>query len=290
MNYDLKDILTQASRDRWATGHFNVSELDQMKAVVEVCAALRSPAIIGTSEGEREHFGLEEVVALRDVLRAKYDIPIFLNADHSKSVSSAQKAIDAGYDSVHIDLSKLPLEENIKGTKTVVEYARARSLSISVEGEVGYFITDSSKVYQEEFKIPSESLTKPEEAKRYVAETGVDRFAPAVGNLHGIAASVPHLDFARIKKIREALPSDVVLVLHGGSGIEDADFKRAIEEGIANIHISTALRVAFINAFRETLKDDLDEAAMYKLDKDAIEAFKKEIEKKLILFGSVNRV
>src|SRR3990167_969318 len=113
----LKEILQKASNEKWSTGHFNVSELDHMRAIMEVCAELRVPVIIGTSEGERKHLGLAEAVALRDAFRKELKIPIFLNADHSKSVETAKMAVDAGYDSIHIDLSELPFEDNIKGTK-----------------------------------------------------------------------------------------------------------------------------------------------------------------------------
>ena len=106
----LKEILQKAFNEKWSTGHFNVSELDHMRAIVEVCAEFRAPAIIGTSEGERKHLGLLEAVALRDVFRKDCHIPIFMNADHSKSVWVGKEAIDAGYVSTRIDLSSLPFE------------------------------------------------------------------------------------------------------------------------------------------------------------------------------------
>ena len=120
---------------------------------------------MGTSEGESKFFGLEEAVALRDVLRKKTGLPIFLNLDHGKSFEYLKQAIDAGYDMVHFDGSKLPLEENIKITKEVVKYAKKKG--ITVEGEVGRIGTDSSKLYSEKFEIKEEDLTKPEEAKNF---------------------------------------------------------------------------------------------------------------------------
>lgn len=293
---NLREFLQKAAKEGWATGHFNASELDQMRVIVEACKEVGSPAIIGTSEGEAKHLGYAEAVALRDILRKEYEIPVFLNADHHKSVDAAKKAIDAGYDSVHIDLSKESLENNIRGTREVVEYARRKSKvkghrsRVSIEGEVGYFVTESSKKYKEEFEIPPESLTKPEEAERYVRETGVDRFAGAYGNLHGIAANEPKLDVERITAIRKVLPKDVALVLHGGSGIDDEQLKTSIKAGIANIHISTELRMAFTEALKKTLAEELDEVAMYKLDKSANEAMKELVVEKLKLFGSVNRI
>lgn len=271
-------------------GHFNASELDQMRVIVEACKESGSPAMIGTSEGERRHLGLSEAVALRDALAKEYGIPVFLNADHTKSVSAAKKAVDAGYDSVHIDLSKLPLEENIVGTREVVDYAKSKNPDISVEGEVGYLVTDSSKVYSQRIEIPPESLTKPEDAEYFVKETRVDRLAPAVGNLHGIAANEPKLNIELIKQIRLHIPDEVALVLHGGSGIPDEQFRKAIVAGINNIHISTELRLAFTNALRESLQEYLDEVAMYKLDTQAAEAMKKAVIEKIKLFGAENRI
>lgn len=286
----LHKILFKATREHWSTGHFNASELDHMRAIVEACKDVGAPAIVGTSEGEEKHFGLAEAVALRDVFHKEYGIPIFLNADHHKSVEAAKKAIGAGYDSVHIDLSKLTLEENIQGTRRVMEYARAKDPNISVEGEVGYIVTDSSQIYNKKFTVPPESLTKAEEAKEFIQKTGVDRLAIAVGNIHGISLDEPALDIERIKAIRKVIPEEVALVLHAGSGIPDDQIRAAIKAGIANIHINTELRVAFTGALKKSLMGDLNEVAMYKLDASAIEAMKKTVKEKLKLFGSINRL
>ncbi|QQG45378.1 MAG: class II fructose-bisphosphate aldolase [Candidatus Sungiibacteriota bacterium] len=286
----LKEILQHASQEHWSTGHFNASEFDQVRAIAEACKEVGAPAIIGTSEGERKHMGLIEALAVRDAFRKDFGIPIFLNADHCKSVESAKETVEAGYDSVHIDLSKLSLEDNIGGTKEIVASAREKDKDISVEGEVGYFVTEASKVYKEVFEIPPESLTKPEEAERFVKETGVDRLAIAVGNIHGISLNEPHLDIARIKAIRERISKEVTLVLHAGSGIPEDQIRAAIEAGIANIHISTELRLAFVNALKESLATELDEVAMYKLDQSAIVAMKELVKEKLRLFGSEDKL
>lgn len=286
---NLKEILQRAAKEGWATGHFNASELDQMRAIVEACREVGAPAIIGTSEGERKHLGLREAVALRDAFRRDFDIPIFLNADHTKSVEAAKEAIDAGYDSVHIDLSALSFEENVSGTREVVEYARAKNFLISVEGELGY-LRGESKIQKEKIEVSPDDYTKPEEAREFVEKTGVDRLAIVVGNVHGISLDEPDLDIERIRAIRKAIPEEVALVLHAGSGIPDEQIKSAIKTGIANIHINTELRVAFVDALKKSLAEDLDEVAMYKLDTAAIEAMKKLVKEKLQLFGSVNRI
>lgn len=296
----LNQILQKAQKEGWSTGHFNISEFDHVRAVVEACSELRSPAIIGTSEGERKHIGLREVVALRDVFFEEFNIPIFLNADHTKSVVAAKEAIDAGYDSIHIDLSELPFEKNVEGTKEVVEYAKGQGASlpaqtggkgqeINIEGEVGY-LRGESKIQKEKIKVSKDDYTKPEEAKEFVERTGVDRLAIAVGNIHGLSPEEPELDIDLIQKIRKAIPESIALVLHGGSGIPDEQIQKAIKAGISNIHINTDLRKAFAEGLKESIEKNPDEVAMYKLDKEAIEAMKKVVKQKLTLFGSVNRI
>lgn len=285
----LKDFLSQALKERWATGHFNASELDQMRAIVEACKEVGSPAIIGFSEGERKHIGLAEAVALRDVFRKEYGIPVFLNADHTKSVRAAKDAIDAGFDSIHIDLSAEQFEENMRGTKEVVAYARAKGGDINVEGELGY-LKGESKIQNEKIAINPEDYTKPEQAKHFVEETGVDRLAIVVGNIHGISLDEPNLDIARIREIRGRIPETVALVLHAGSGIPDNQIQAAIETGIANIHINTDIRVAFVRELKKNLAEHLDEVAMYKLDISAMNAMRDVIKEKLTLFGAVNRI
>lgn len=300
----LKEFLADARLGHWATGHFNASELDQMRAIVEACKEVGSPAIIGASEGERKHLGLIEAVALRDVFREEYAIPVFLNADHTKSVEAAKEAIDAGFDSIHIDLSAKSFEENVAGTKEIVEYARTSILksdfnrsprievglqSVSIEGELGY-LRGESKVQHEKIEVSPEDYTKPEEAARFVEQTGVDRLAIAVGNIHGISLDEPDLDIERIRSIRAAVPEHVALVLHAASGIPDDQIRNAIDAGIANIHINTDLRVAFVSELKKSLAEHLDEAAMYKLDASAIEAMRAVIKEKLRLFGAVDKL
>src|SRR3989338_9615737 len=172
----LNEILERATREHWALGHFNTSNLEQMRVICCACKELGSPAMIGTSEGERDHIGLHEVVALRAALAREFGIPVFLNADHSKSVETAKAAVDAGYDSIHIDLSAKPYEENIAGTKELIEYARRVASSkkqvVSIEGELGY-LKGESKIQNEKIEVSPKDYTKPEEAKEFVASTGV---------------------------------------------------------------------------------------------------------------------
>ena len=284
----LSEILRKALQGEWAVPHFNFSNLEILKAVAEAAREAHSPVMAGTSEGERNFVGLPEAVALVKSFRGE-GIMIFLNADHTKSVAAAKKAVDAGYDSVHIDLSIKSLEENISGTKEIVKYARKKSPDISVEGELGY-LRGESQVRAEKVEVNPEDYTKPEEAVGFAAKTGVNRLAIAVGNVHGITLDEPALDIERIKKIRALVPSNVALVLHAGSGIPDEDIKAAISAGISNIHISTELRAEFREELEKSLhKSGEAEYAPYKLMGPVVEGIKAKAVEKIKLFGAVGR-
>jgi len=285
----LDDILKKATKEHWSTGHFNISNLEQLRAIMEAAKNLNSPIMIGVSEGERKAIGLKQTVALVQAFYEEYGIPVFLNPDHSKSVESAKTAFDAGFNSVHIDLSKLPYEENVKGTAEVVDYVKSKSPDVSVEGELGY-LRGESKVQKEIIEIKPEDLTRPEQAAEFVEKTGITRFSGAYGNIHGIAANEPKLDLDRIKEIRKILPENVSMVLHGGSGISDEMMKEAIKAGIANIHINTEIRIAYAEALRKSLADNLDEVVPYKIFPTVIKAVQQKVEEKLKLFGSVNKI
>ncbi|OGF64560.1 hypothetical protein A2661_01155 [Candidatus Giovannonibacteria bacterium RIFCSPHIGHO2_01_FULL_45_24] len=286
----LKEILAQASSEKWAVPHFNFSNLEILKAVVEAARETKSPVLVGTSEGERNFVGLPEAVSMVKAFRESSGLPIFLNADHTKSVEAAKQAMDAGYDSVHIDLSALSFEENVRGTTEVVKYARDKSSEISAEGELGY-LRGESKIEKKKIEIRPEDYTDPEEAADFVKKTGVDRLAIAVGNVHGITLDEPKLDVERIKKIRAVVSPEVALVLHAGSGIPDEDIKTAISAGISNIHISTELRAEFREELEKSLhKKGEAEYAPYKILEPVVEAIKQKAVEKIELFSSANRM
>ncbi len=315
----LKEIIKEAGENKIAIGHFNISDIVGLKAIFEAARSLNLPVIIGVSEGERDFIGVKQIAALVKSLREEFNYPIFLNADHTHSLEKIKEAVAAGFDAVLFDGSKLPLEENMRQTEEVVEYVKSVNLNILVEGELGY-IGAGSVILKEIPKgaaIKPEDLTKPEEAARFVKETGVDLLAPAVGNLHGIltkarslinaddelintdnniginqqnqhesaliAAGNPPLDIQRIKDIKKAV--EIPLVLHGGSGIKDEDFKAAIEAGISIIHINTELRLAWRQGLEKSLKDNPEEITPYKLLPAAVEEIKKVVDKRLRLFN-----
>lgn len=284
---NLKYYLKKAQREKFAIGQFNFSDFTQMKGIVAAAKKANSPVILGTSEGESKFFGLKEAVALRDVLRQELRIPIFLNLDHGKSFEYLKEAIDAGYDMVHFDGSKLPLEENIKIAKKVKRYAKWRNTI--VEGEVGKIGTDSSRIYSEKFQIKEEDLTKPAEAKRFVKETKVNLLAPSFGNFHGIEISGidPNLRLDVLKSVRENT-GNVFLSMHGGSGTPEEDMKEAIKMGVVKININTEIRLAFSGNLRRALSN-AEEIIPYKFLPKAQESVEKTVGLKIALFGSGNK-
>jgi fructose-bisphosphate aldolase class II len=288
MKKDIKYYLKKAQEEQWAIGQFNFSDFTQLKAIIEKASELKSPVILGTSEGESKFFGLNEAVALRDVLIKKTGLPIFLNLDHGKSFEYLKEAIDAGYDMVHFDGSKLPLEENIKIAKEVVKYAKKKG--VTVEGEVGKLGTDASRLYSEKFEIKEEDLTKPEDAAKFLNETKADLLAISMGNFHGIEVSGidPNLRMDVLKAVKDKT-GRAFLVLHGGSGTPEDDIKEAIRLGIVKININTELRLAFSGNLRRFLNDNKDEVVPYKFLTDAKNSVEKVVERKIGLFGSANK-
>lgn len=287
MGFSSIKILKNAQTGRYAIGQFNISTDEQIRAVVEVARELKSPVIIGTSEKEREFIGIEQAVALIKTWQEQTHLPIILNADHCKSLESAKKVIDAGYSAIHFDGSDLDFEKNIKITKQVVEYAKKKNPEILVEGEVGY-LRGSSEVHKEKIEIKKSDLTKSNQAKEFVEKTGVDSLALAIGTVHGIDAEVEKLYLDRLEEIQGVIP-DTFLVLHGGSGVSDDDIKKAIKLGIVKININTELRVAYVGSLEKEMREHPEEVKPYKILAPSIEAMKKVVEEKIILFGSKNR-
>jgi len=288
----LKETILEASEKKIAIGHFNISNLEGLWAIfraakdLSILSGIEVPILIGVSEGERDFIGVRQARALVSSIRDEYNYPIWLSADHTYSLERAKEAIDAGYDLIVFDRAELPLEENIAETKKCVDYARSVNPEILIEGELGY-IGKSSKMLEdipEGAALSEEAITKASEAKELVDSTGIDLFSPAVGNLHGMLKHMPnpHLFIGRIREIREAV--GIPLVLHGGSGIADEDFIAAIEAGVSIIHINTELRLAYRDALRQTLQNDPEEVAPYKILKDSVGAMKTVADKKLRLF------
>ena len=273
----LKDILNKAKKEKRAIGQFNFSTLEQLRGILRASSEAETPVILGTSEGELAYLGLEEVVALVEISKIKYQtsrsapcnssgikkVSAFLNLDHGKNLSLIKKAVDYGFSAVHFDGSGLPLEKNIEYAKKIVEYAHKKN--VLVEGELD--------------AIKKEKITLLSEAERFVKETGIDSLAVAIGNVHGYDRKV-RIDFERLKEFNKKLA--VFLVLHGGSGIPDASIKKAIKLGIVKININTELRMAWKQGLVKALRDK--EIKPYNILPKVEQAVQKKVEQKLNLF------
>ena len=284
---DLRDVLEQTEKNEVALGHFNVADSVLLKAVFGAAQELKVPVLIGASEGEREFMGVRQIATLVRSLREEFDFPIFLNADHTHSLAKAVEAALAGFDAIVFDLSALPFEQNVRQTKQVVEALKTINPAILVEGEIGNIGTGSE--IHEEAPDLSKGLTTPAEAKQYVESTGVDILAPAVGNMHGLLKSMlqgqtkKHLEIQRIAQIKSA--ARVPLTLHGASGTDDNDLRRAIAAGINIVHINTELRVAWRRSLETSFAKQPDEVVPYKILPEVVEAVKQVTRSRLRLFN-----
>lgn len=276
-------ILKELQEENKAIGQFNTSNLEITKAVLEAASELEKPVIIGTSEGERNFLGANQISKLIESYRRELNIPIILNSDHCKDFDSFKEAVNAGYNAVHIDASGLSFKENIILTQKCVNYAKQRNDNIMVEGELGS-IKGGSSVHKKELKVKENTLTSPDEAYDFVRRTKVDTLAVAIGSAHGVYEGEPELDFERLASINEKI--DAPIVLHGGSGISEENIKRAIKEGIVKINVNTELRMAYTGTLRETLKENPDLITPYKIFPPVIEQVKKVVKKKIRLFSS----
>jgi fructose-bisphosphate aldolase, class II len=284
----LRDVLEDAERAKAAVGHFNISDLVTFKAVTESARELSVPVLVGVSEGEREFMGVHQVAALVRSIREEYELPIFLNADHTHSLAKALEAAAAGFDAVVFDSSSKPFDENVSETKRVVEAVKAINPSIIVEGEIGD-IGSGSELHE---TVPESSrvLTTPEEARQFVTGTGVDVLAPAVGNMHGLLRSMARgevqkrLDIGRITEIKAA--AAVFMTLHGGSGTDDEDLRKAIIAGMSIVHLNTELRLAWRRGIESALANQPNQIAPYKILPTTVEAVKSVVHDRLQLFRS----
>ena len=284
----LRNVLTRLQQRGAALGHFNVADLVLLKAVVAAAVEVRVPIMVGASEGERDFLGTYELAALVKVMRAEYDVQIFLNADHTHSLAKAVEAARAGFDSIVIDFSALPFDQNVGRTKETVEAIKAINPAILAEGEIGDIGTGSE--IHENVDNELRNLTRPEEARQFVESTGIDILAPAVGNMHGMLESMvegrakKHLNIDRIAQIKRA--TGVSLTLHGGSGTDDKDFVHAIAAGINIIHINTELRVAWRRSLEGSLTRQPNEVVPYKILPPVVESVKQVVTSRLRLFDA----
>ncbi len=283
--------LMQRSRNQhFAVGAFNIDNQETLIAVCQAAQAKKSPVIVEVSHGEVEAMGLDNIRDMVDNYKAEHGIEIYINLDHSPTVEDAKRGIDAGFEFIHIDISQAnhdaTNEDIIAKTKEIVEYAKFTGAI--VEAEPHYFM-GSSNLHKEDidYEEVKKTFSTPEGAKAFVDVTGIDTFAAAIGNLHGLYPVPKQLDLDLLQKIRDALSCNISL--HGGSGTPDHYFKEAAKIGVSKVNINSDLRVAFRKTLEKTLADNPDEYAVVKLMPTVYEAVQKVIEDKIDTFGSTNR-
>jgi fructose-bisphosphate aldolase class II len=283
----LLETLRQADDRRVAIGHFNASDLVTLYGIVQGARELGVPVIVGASEAERRFIGVNQLVAVVRSLRERGGPPIFLNADHTHSLAGALEAAKAGFDWVVCDFSSRPFERNVEETKAAVRALKAARRDILVEGEIGD-IGSGSQIHDAP-PDPARRLTTPEEAAQFIVETGIDTLAPAVGNMHGVLRSMlngrerKRLDIGRIQAIKER--TRIFMTLHGASDTDDGDLGRAVAAGMTVVHINTEIRLAWRRGLEESLAARKDDVAPYTLLAPAVEAVKRVVQARLVLFG-----
>ncbi len=280
----LREVVQEYKAAHKALGHFNFSDSNQLHAVALAAKETNLPVIVGLSEGEREFFPLLHARALVTIYQSK-GVQIYLNADHTYSAEKAIKAIDDGVDSVVVDGAQLPMDQNVLMVKQVVSYARSQKRDIVVEAELGYIGTSSKQLDELPAGVTLENLTTAAEAAEFCGSTGIDCFAPAVGNIHGMLknAAEPRLHPERVKEIAEA--TGLPLVLHGASGNTDEDVKACIAAGVAIVHINTELRVLYRDRLYDSIRSNPSEVAPYKFLKNPVDKMKEYVAGKLKLFA-----
>jgi fructose-bisphosphate aldolase class II len=274
----LQEVLADAERGGYAVGAFNANNMEIVQAIAEAAVEEKSPVIFQASQGAIRYAGLDYIVSLVKTAAAGIHLPVVLHLDHGTDFPQIMRCVRGGFSSVMYDGSRHPLDENIRITRRVKEIGEA--VGVSVEGELGKIGGTEDDISVEEEEA---FFTDPQEAVRFVEETGVNALAIAIGTAHGPYKGEPRLDFDRLARIRRL--TGVPLVLHGASGVPDHSIRQAIERGISKINIDTELRQAFSRAVKEFLAKDPGNIDPRKILGPAREAMKEAVKTKMRLFG-----
>lgn len=277
-----KYVLDRANKGNYAVGAFNINNMEILQSVIAAAEEKQAPVILQTSEGAIKYAGIEYLSAMVKVAAEKASVPVVLHLDHGTTYETIMKCIRYGWTSVMIDGSHLPLEENIAATKEIIKVAHA--CGVSVEAELGRLggIEDNINVDEKDARF-----TSPDEAVKFVAETGVDSLAIAIGTAHGKYKGVPKLDFERLQTIKALIP-ETPIVLHGASGIPEEDIVKSTKLGVNKINIDTDIRLAFTDAIRGFLNTS-DAFDPRKVMAPAKEAMKAVVMGKIEMFGSTGK-
>ena len=286
-----RELMHRSRQEGFAVGAFNIDNQETLQAISQAAQKLQAPVMVEVSAGEVKTMGgCQNIRDMVSNYRNTYNIEMYINLDHAPTVELCQQAIDAGFEFIHIDISQAnhdaALEEIIAKTKDVVAYAR--STGALVEAEERYFFGDSN-VHKEaiDYEEVKKWNTKPNEARDFVAATGIDTMAVQIGNLHGLYPVPKILDLDLLREIRAAI--DCQISLHGGSGTPLHYFEDAAKIGVSKININSDLRYAFRTTLEKVLRENPDEYAVYKLMPQVCAAVQVVVEEKIQAFGSVGK-
>lgn len=283
--------LMQRSRSQhFAVGAFNIDNQETLIAICRAAQKLQSPVLVEVSDGEVNAIGLENIRDMVDNYKEEYGIEMYINLDHSPTVEGCKRAIDAGFEFIHIDISQAnhdaTEEEIIAKTKEVVDYAAFTGAL--VESEPHYF-GGSSNVHTEDINYEEikKTFSTPEGMSSFVEATGIDTFAAAVGNLHGKYPVPKELDLELLQRLRDA--TNCQISLHGGSGTPLHFFEEAAKIGVSKININSDMRYAFRTTLEKALAEHPDEYAVIKLMPEVYGAVQAVVEEKIQAFGSAGK-
>lgn len=281
MYVTLKEVLIQANQLNMAVGAFNTHNLEMLPAIIKAAEQQRTPVIIQTSCGTANYVGHRNLVAVCKSMANEYGVDVVLHLDHAKDFGEIRKAILAGYSSVMFDGSSLPFKENILGTQQVVKFAKEYGVSVEAElGTVGG--TEDGLVVSQDQVF----YTDPEDAVQFVAETGIDALAVAIGTNHGQYKSKTDISFEQLEKIYEVV--DVPLVIHGGTGVKDDDVKRVIDLGIRKFNVGTELLVGWNKRAKACYKANKENVSNRDNVVPCLEVIQDTVERKIHLFKNLN--
>ena len=277
MLVNLNDVLKKAQKEKYAVGLFNTTDTDMLQAVIEAAEESRSPVILGTAEVLLPYGELKLIAPSVIAAAKRASVPVVVHYDHGLTFERCLEALQLGFSSVMFDGSAKAYGQNIEETKEIVKIAHA--FGASVEGEIGHV----GEAAQGDESLEN-MYTTIAEAKEYLENTGVDALAVAIGSAHGVYKKKPKLNVERLKEIADAV--SVPLVLHGGSGLSDDDFKNTIRNGIAKVNIFTDLCLAGERAMKDGAEKKLGYLETRNLK---VEYIKEAVKHKMALFGSVNK-
>lgn len=277
---NMKELLLKAKQGNYAIGAFNVANMEMIKGAIKAAEDLNSPIIIQVAEGRLEYSPLDLIGPMMVEAAKQSKVNVAVNFDHGQTLENIKRALELGFTSVMIDGSKLSLEDNIKLTKQVIYEAKKYGASVEAEvGRVGGSEDDSESL--------SILYTKEEDAKEFVKQTGVDILAVAIGNAHGVYTGDPKLNFEVLENINKSI--DIPLVLHGGTGITEDDFRRCAKTGIKKINIATSTFNSVDKSVKEFYRDNKD-TNYFKMNKAQVNGAYDNVYRHIKIFGSENEV